>query len=167
MVAGAKYRGEFEERLKNAMAEIKKAGNVILFIDELHTMVGAGASEGSIDAANIMKPLLARGELQWRGRDYAQRIPQIYRKGSALERRFPACDGRQSPQKRKAWRFCTACATATRRITACASRDEAIEAAVQLSDRYIADRFLPDKAIDLIDEAASRVRIKASPRRRI
>ncbi len=160
MVAGAKYRGEFEERLKNAMAEIKKAGNVILFIDELHTMVGAGASEGSIDAANIMKPLLARGELQCVGATTLNEYHKYIEKDSALERRFqPVMVG--EPTKEESVAILHGLRDRYEAHHRVRITDEAIEAAVQLSDRYIADRFLPDKAIDLIDEAASRVRIKA------
>ena len=160
MVAGAKYRGEFEERLKNAMAEIKKAGNVILFIEELHTMVGAGASEGSIDAANIMKPLLARGELQCVGATTLNEYHKYIEKDSALERRFqPVMVG--EPTKEESVAILHGLRDRYEAHHRVRITDEAIEAAVQLSDRYIADRFLPDKAIDLIDEAASRVRIKA------
>ena len=160
MVAGAKYRGEFEERLKNAMAEIKKAGNVILFIDELHTMVGAGASEGSIDAANIMKPLLARGELQCVGATTLNEYHKYIEKDPALERRFqPVMVG--EPTKEESVAILHGLRDRYEAHHRVRITDEAIEAAVQLSDRYIADRFLPDKAIDLIDEAASRVRIKA------
>ncbi len=160
MVAGAKYRGEFEERLKNAMGEIKKAGNVILFIDELHTMVGAGASEGSIDAANIMKPLLARGELQCVGATTLNEYHKYIEKDSALERRFqPVMVG--EPNKEESIAILHGLRDRYEAHHRVRITDEAIEAAVQLSDRYITDRFLPDKAIDLIDEAASRVRIKA------
>ena len=160
MLAGAKYRGEFEERLKNAMAEIKKAGNVILFIDELHTLVGAGAAEGAIDAANILKPLLARGEMQCIGATTLNEYHKHIEKDAALERRFqPVNVGEPSPDEAVAIlmglrdRY-----EAHHRVQI---TDEAIRAAVTLSDRYISDRFLPDKAIDLVDEAASRVRIKA------
>ena len=160
MLAGAKYRGEFEERLKNAMAEIRKAGNIILFIDELHTIVGAGASEGAIDAANILKPMLARGEIQCIGAttlgEYRKHIEKDARAGAPL----PAGTGRRARRGGIAWPFCKGCATATRRTTTCTSRMRRCEAAVDLSDRYISDRFLPDKAIDLIDEAASRVRLQ-------
>jgi len=160
MLAGAKYRGEFEERLKNAMAEIKNAGNVILFIDELHTMVGAGASEGSIDAANILKPLLARGELQCVGATTLKEYRKYIEKDAALERRFqPVMVG--EPTKEESVAILRGLRDRYEAHHRVQITDEAIEAAVHLSDRYISDRFLPDKAIDLIDEAASRVRIKA------
>ncbi len=158
MVAGAKYRGEFEERLKNAMAEIKKAGNVILFIDELHTMVGAGASEGSIDAANIMKPLLARGELQCVGATTLNEYHKYIEKDSALERRFqPVMVG--EPTKEESVAILHGLRDRYEAHHKVKITDEALQAAVSLSDRYISDRFLPDKAIDLMDEAASRVRL--------
>ncbi len=160
MLAGAKYRGEFEERLKNAMAEIRKAGNIILFIDELHTICGAGASEGALDAANILKPLLARGELQCIGATTLNEYRKHIEKDAALERRFqPVQVGEPSKEESVAIlmglrdRY-----EAHHRVTI---TDDAIRAAVNLSARYLPDRFLPDKAIDLIDEAASRVRIKA------
>ncbi len=160
MLAGAKYRGEFEERLKNAMAEIKKASNVILFIDELHTLVGAGAAEGAIDAANILKPLLARGELQCIGATTLNEYRKHIEKDAALERRFqPVTVGEPSVDEAIAILMGLRDRYEAHhrvRIT-----DEAIRSAVTLSDRYISDRFLPDKAIDLVDEAASRVRIKA------
>ncbi|MBR1560296.1 MAG: ATP-dependent Clp protease ATP-binding subunit, partial [Clostridia bacterium] len=160
MLAGAKYRGEFEERFKNAMAEIKKAGNIVLFIDELHTIVGAGASEGAIDAANILKPALARGEMQCIGATTLNEYHKHIEKDAALERRFqPVNVGEPTREESVAIleglrdRY-----EAHHRVSI--TRD-AIVAAVYLSDRYIPDRALPDKAIDLIDEAASRVRIKA------
>ena len=160
MLAGAKYRGEFEERLKKVMGEIKEAGNVILFIDELHTICGAGASEGAIDAANILKPALARGEMQCIGATTLNEYHKHIEKDAALERRFqlvkvPEPTREESVAILKGLRDRYE-AHHRVRIT-----DEAITAAVFLSDRYISDRCLPDKAIDLIDEAASRVRIKA------
>lgn len=158
MVAGAKYRGEFEERLKKAMGEIIKAGNVILFIDELHTIIGAGAAEGAIDASNILKPSLARGEIQVIGATTLEEYRKYVEKDAALERRFqpitvsePSVD--ESIEILKGLRDNYE-AHHRAKIT-----DEALEAAVKLSDRYISDRFLPDKAIDLMDEAASRVRL--------
>ena len=160
MLAGAKYRGEFEERLKNAMAEIHKAGNIIMFIDELHTIVGAGASEGAIDAANILKPMLARGEIQCIGATTPNEYRKHIEKDGALERRFqPVQVGQPTAEESIAIleglrdRY-----EAHHRVRI---TDEALRAAVYLSDRYISDRSLPDKAIDLIDEAASRVRINA------
>ncbi|MHB1314818.1 MAG: ATP-dependent Clp protease ATP-binding subunit [Christensenellales bacterium] len=158
MVAGTKYRGEFEERMKNAMAELKQAGNVILFIDELHTIIGAGASEGAIDAANILKPALARGEIQVIGATTLDEYRKHFEKDAALERRFQTVlVGEPTPEQTveilKGLRDRYE-AHHKVRIT-----NEAIESAVSLSHRYISDRFLPDKAIDLMDEAASRVRI--------
>ena len=160
MVAGTKYRGEFEERIKNALEEVKKAGNVILFIDELHTIIGAGAAEGAIDAANILKPLLARGEIQVIGATTINEYRKYIEKDAALERRFQPVmisepDQDQTLLILKGLRDKYE-AHHKVRIT-----DGALEAAVKLSSRYIPDRFLPDKAIDLIDEAASRVRLKA------
>ena len=160
MVAGAKYRGEFEERLKSVMEEIKQAKDVILFIDEMHTIIGAGAAEGAIDASNILKPALARGEIQAIGATTLDEYQKHVEKDAALERRFlPVMVGEPTVEEtiqilhglRDRYE-----AHHKVRIT-----DEAIEAAATLSDRYITDRFLPDKAIDLIDEAASRVRLKS------
>jgi ATP-dependent Clp protease ATP-binding subunit ClpC len=158
MVAGTKFRGEFEERLKNAIDELKRVGNVILFIDEMHTIVGAGSAEGSMDAANILKPALARGEIQVVSATTLDEYRKYVEKDAALERRFqPVMVGEPTPEEtedilmglRDRYE-----AHHKVRIT-----DEAIKAAVQLSHRYINDRFLPDKAIDLMDEAASKVRI--------
>ena len=160
MLAGAKYRGEFEERLKNAMGEIKKAGNVILFIDELHTICGAGASEGAIDAANILKPALARGEMQCIGATTLNEYHKHIEKDAALERRFqPVTVG--EPSREESVEILKGLRDRYEAHHRVRITDEAITAAVYLSDRYISDRYLPDKAIDLIDEAASRVRIKA------
>ncbi len=159
MLAGAKYRGEFEERLKNTMAEIRRTGNVILFIDELHTIVGAGASEGAIDAANILKPLLARGEMQCVGATTLREYHKYIEKDAALERRFqPVMVG--EPTKAESVEILMGLRERYENHHKVHITDEAIRAAVMLSDRYISDRFLPDKAIDLIDEAASRVRIR-------
>ncbi len=160
IIAGTKYRGEFEERLKNMMDELHKAGNVLLFMDELHTIIGAGASEGSLDAANILKPALSRGEIQCIGATTLDEYRKHIEKDSALERRFqPVTVG--EPTAEEALNIL--CGLRDRyeahhkvRIT-----DEALAAAVKLSNRYIPDRFLPDKAVDLMDEAASRVRIQA------
>ena len=160
MLAGAKYRGEFEERLKNAMAEIRKTGNVILFIDELHTIVGAGASEGAIDAANILKPLLARGEMQCIGATTLKEYHKYIEKDSALERRFQPVNVGE-PTREESVEILRGLRDRYEAHHRVHITDEAILAAVNLSDRYISDRFLPDKAIDLVDEAASRVRIKA------
>ncbi len=160
MLAGAKYRGEFEERLKNALAEIKKAGNVMLFVDELHTIVGAGASEGSIDAANILKPALARGEIQCIGATTLNEYQKRIEKDAALERRFQPVNVGE-PTREESIAILKGLRDRYEAHHKVRITDEAITAAVFLSDRYISDRFLPDKAIDLIDEAASRVRIKA------
>lgn len=160
MLAGAKYRGEFEERLKNAMREIQQVGNVILFIDEIHTIVGAGAAEGAIDAANILKPLLARGELQCIGATTLDEYHKYIEKDAALERRFqPVMVG--EPNKDEALEILRGLRDRYEAHHKVSITDEALMAAVTLSDRYISDRYLPDKAIDLIDEAASRVRIRA------
>ena len=160
MLAGAKYRGEFEERLKNAMGEIRKAGNIIMFIDELHTIVGAGASEGAIDAANILKPMLARGEIQCIGATTLNEYHKYIEKDGALERRFqPVQVG--EPTREESVAILAGLRDRYEAHHRVHITDEALRAAVYLSDRYISDRCLPDKAIDLIDEAASRVRIHA------
>ncbi len=159
MVAGAKYRGEFEDRLKKAMEEIRKAGNVILFIDELHTIVGAGAAEGAIDASNILKPSLARGEIQVIGATTLNEYRKHIEKDAALERRFqPIMVG--EPSKEEAIEILKGVRDKYEAHHRVKITDDALEAAVKLSDRYITDRFLPDKAIDLVDEAASRIRLK-------
>ena len=160
MLAGAKYRGEFEERLKNAMAEIKKAGNIVLFIDELHTIVGAGASEGAIDAANILKPALARGEMQCIGATTLNEYHKHIEKDAALERRFQPVNVGE-PTREESIAILEGLRDRYEAHHRVSITRDAIVAAVYLSDRYIPDRALPDKAIDLIDEAASRVRIKA------
>ncbi|MDO4739046.1 MAG: ATP-dependent Clp protease ATP-binding subunit [Eubacteriales bacterium] len=160
MLAGTKYRGEFEERLKNTMAEIRACGNIILFIDELHTIVGAGAAEGAIDAASILKPILARGEMQCIGATTLSEYHKHIEKDAALARRFqPVMVG--EPSKEEAVSILLGLRDRYEAHHKVRITDEAIHAAVTLSDRYISDRFLPDKAIDLVDEAASRVRIKA------
>ena len=159
MVAGTKYRGDFEERIKAAIDEVKADGNIILFIDELHTIIGAGSAEGSADAANILKPALARGDFQVIGATTINEYRKHIEKDAALERRFqPVMVGEPSEEEAIAIlkglkdRY-----EAHHKVTI---TDEAIDAAVKLSSRYIADRYLPDKAIDLIDEAASRVRLR-------
>ena len=160
MVAGAKYRGEFEERLKKAMDEIRKAGNVILFIDEMHTIIGAGAAEGAIDASNILKPSLARGELQAIGATTLDEYRKHVEKDAALERRFqPITVG--EPTVDETIQILKGIRDKYEAHHSVKITDDALEAAAKLSDRYITDRFLPDKAIDLIDEAASRIRLKA------
>ena len=160
MVAGAKYRGDFEERIKKALNEVKKAGDVILFIDEIHTIVGAGSAEGAIDAANILKPLLARGEIQLVGATTLNEYRKYIEKDSALERRFSPVTV-QEPSKPDTIKILKGIRDKYEAHHNVKITDEAIESAVDLSIRYINDRFLPDKAIDLIDEAASRARIKA------
>ena len=160
MVAGTKYRGEFEERIKNAIDEVKKAGNVILFIDELHTIVGAGSAEGAVDAANILKPALSRGEIRVVGATTLNEYRKYIEKDAALERRFqPVTVGEPSPEATlEILKGLRDKYEAHHRLTI---TDGALEAAVALSRRYINDRFLPDKAIDLMDEAASQVRMAA------
>ena len=160
MVAGAKYRGEFEERLKSVMEEVVKNPAIILFIDEIHTIVGAGAAEGAVDAANILKPALARGEMQVIGATTIQEYRKNIEKDAALERRFQSVTvGEPTPEE--AILILKGLRDKYEAHHKLKISDEAIEAAVNLSARYINDRFLPDKAIDLIDEAASRLRISA------
>ena len=160
VVAGTKYRGEFEDRLKKVMEEIRQAGNVILFIDELHTLIGAGGAEGAIDASNILKPSLARGELQCIGATTIDEYRKYIEKDAALERRFQPIkvDEPTSEESIEILKGLRDRYEAHHRVTI---TDEAIEAAVTLSSRYITDRFLPDKAIDLIDEAGSKVRLRS------
>ena len=159
MVAGTKYRGEFEERVKNILTEVRRLGDIILFIDELHTIVGAGSAEGAIDAANIIKPALGRGEIQVVGATTTDEYRRYIEKDAALERRFqPVTIQEPDPDTTRAIlhglrdRY-----EAHHKLTI---TNEAIDAAISLSTRYICDRRLPDKAIDLIDEAASRVRME-------
>src|SRR5689334_7590250 len=159
LVAGSKYRGEFEERLKKVMKEITQRGDIILFIDELHNLVGAGAAEGAIDAASILKPMLARGELQTIGATTLEEYRKYVEKDPALERRFqpiqvgePTLEHTIEILKGLRDRY-----EAHHRVTI---TDPALVAAATLADRYINDRFLPDKAIDLIDEAGARMRIR-------
>ena len=160
MVAGTKYRGDFEERIKSAIDEVKKAGDIILFIDELHTIVGAGSAEGSADAANILKPSLARGDFQVIGATTLNEYRKYIEKDAALERRFqPVTVG--EPSKEEAVLILKGLRDKYEAHHKVKITDEAIQAAVDLSSRYINDRFLPDKAIDLIDEAASRVKLRA------
>ena len=160
MVAGTKYRGDFEERIKNALEEVKKAGDILLFIDEVHTLIGAGAAEGAVDAANILKPSLARGELQVIGATTIEEYRKHIEKDAALERRFqPVMVG--EPSTEEALQILRGLRDKYEAHHKVKITDEALDAAVQLSTRYIADRYLPDKAIDLVDEAASRVRLKA------
>ena len=159
MVAGAKYRGDFEERIKKCLEEVKKAGDVILFIDEVHTIVGAGSAEGAVDAANILKPLLARGEVQVIGVTTLNEYRKYIEKDSALERRFsPVTVG--EPTNEETIEILKGIRDRYEAHHNVKITDEAIKAAVELSTRYINDRFLPDKAIDLVDEAASRVKMR-------
>ncbi|NMP22155.1 ATP-dependent Clp protease ATP-binding subunit [Sulfobacillus harzensis] len=158
MLAGSKYRGEFEDRLKRAMNEIREAKNVILFIDEMHTIVGAGAAEGAIDAANILKPALARGELQAIGATTLDEYRKYVERDPALERRFQPIMV-EEPSTEEAVQILMGLRDRYEAHHRVNITPDAIEAAVRLSDRYVSDRYLPDKAIDLIDEAASRVRL--------
>ena len=160
MVAGTKYRGDFEDRIKNAIDEVKQAGNIILFIDELHTIIGAGSAEGSADAANILKPSLARGDFQVIGATTINEYRKHIEKDAALERRFqPVTVG--EPSEEEAVEILRGLRDRYEAHHKVKITDDAITCAVKLSSRYIADRYLPDKAIDLIDEAASRVRLRA------
>ena len=160
MVAGTKYRGDFEERIRNAIEEVKKAGDIILFIDEVHTLIGAGSAEGAVDAANILKPSLARGELQVIGATTLEEYRKHIEKDSALERRFqPVTVG--EPTEAEAIEILKGLRDKYEAHHKVKITDGAILAAVKMSSRYIGDRYLPDKAIDLVDEAASRVRLKA------
>ena len=160
MVAGTKYRGDFEERIRNAIEEVQKAGDVILFIDEVHTLIGAGSAEGAVDAANILKPSLARGEIQIIGATTLEEYRKHIEKDAALERRFqPVTVG--EPSEEEAIEILRGIRDKYEAHHKVKITDEALIAAVKMSSRYIGDRYLPDKAIDLIDEAASRVRLKA------
>ncbi len=159
MLAGAKYRGEFEERLKKAIDEVQKHDDIIIFIDEIHTLVGAGATEGAMDAANILKPALARGEFQVVGATTLDEYKKHIEKDAALERRFqPVLVG--EPSEEDALEILKGLRDRYEAFHKAKITDEALEAAVSLSSRYITDRFLPDKAIDVVDEAASKVRMK-------
>jgi ATP-dependent Clp protease ATP-binding subunit ClpC len=161
LVAGTKYRGEFEERLKKVMDEIRQAGNIILVIDELHTLIGAGAAEGAIDAANILKPALSRGELQCIGATTISEYRKHIEKDAALERRFQPVMV-EEPSVEETIEIMRGLREKYEAHHKLVISDEALEAAAKLSSRYIADRFLPDKAIDLVDEASSRVRLSSS-----
>ncbi len=159
MVAGAKYRGDFEERIKKALGEVKKVGDVILFIDEMHTIVGAGAAEGAIDAANILKPMLARSEIQLVGATTLNEYRKYIEKDSALERRFSPVTVKE-PTEKDTNVILKGIRDKYEAHHGVKITDQAIDAAIKLSVRYVNDRFLPDKAIDLIDEAASRAKLK-------
>ncbi len=160
MVAGAKYRGDFEERVKKCLAEVKKAQDIILFIDEIHTIVGAGAAEGAIDAANILKPLLARGEIQVVGATTLKEYRKYIEKDSALERRFQPVNI-DEPSEADSIKILKGLRDKYEAHHNVKITDEAIISAVELSSRYINDRFLPDKAIDLVDEASAKIKLKA------
>lgn len=160
MVAGSKYRGEFEERMKKALEDVKAAGNIILFIDEIHTVIGAGAAEGAIDASNILKPALARGEIQLIGATTLEEYRKHIEKDAAFERRFQPVRV-EEPTEAVAVQMLTALKDPYEMHHRVRISDEAIAAAVRLSARYVTERFLPDKAIDLIDEAASCLRLSA------
>ena len=168
MVAGSKYRGEFEERIKAVIAEVINSGDVILFLDELHTIIGAGGAEGALDASNILKPSLARGELQLVGATTREEYRKHIEKDAALERRFQPIDVAE-PTQEETLQILKGLRPAYEEHHKVTITDEALEAAVKLSTRYINDRFLPDKAIDLMDEAASRIRLEVysdSPKRK-
>jgi ATP-dependent Clp protease ATP-binding subunit ClpC len=158
MVAGSKYRGEFEERIKKAIQEVKSASNVILFIDELHTIIGAGGAEGALDASNILKPSLARGEMQVVGATTLNEYRKYVEKDAALERRFQPVTV-DEPSEEEAIEMLKGIRDKYEAHHNVSITDKAIEAAVQLSARYISDRFLPDKAIDLVDEASSKIKL--------
>lgn len=158
MVAGSKYRGEFEERIKKVLAEIREDGNVLLFIDEIHTIIGAGGAEGAIDASNILKPSLARGELQLIGATTVEEYRKYIEKDAALERRFQPVMV-EEPSEKESVEILKGLRSCYEEHHKVEITDEALEAAVKLSARYINDRFLPDKAIDLIDEASSKIRL--------
>ena len=159
LIAGAKYRGEFEDRLKSVIDEVKKAGNIILFIDEIHTIVGAGASEGSMDAANILKPALARGELHTIGATTLKEYRKYFEKDTALQRRFQPVKV-DEPSISEALQILRGIKESLEAFHSVRITDGALVAAAKLSDRYITDRFLPDKAIDLIDEGASELKMQ-------
>ncbi|MDY2628066.1 MAG: ATP-dependent Clp protease ATP-binding subunit [Lachnospiraceae bacterium] len=160
MVAGSKYRGEFEERIKNVLEEVREDGNVLLFIDEIHTIIGAGGAEGAIDASNIMKPSLARGELQLIGATTIDEYRKYIEKDAALERRFQPVQV-EEPSEEETFEILKGLRHRYEEHHKVSITDDALQAAVKLSARYINDRFLPDKAIDLIDEASSRIRLGA------
>lgn len=163
MIAGTKYRGEFEDRLKKVVNEVKKQGNIIVFIDELHLLVGAGAAEGSMDAANILKPALARGELHMIGATTLDEYRKHIEKDSALERRFQTIIVNE-PSAKETLAILKGLKGYYEKHHGVTLSDEVLESAVYMSDRYVSDRFMPDKAIDVIDEAAARVRVKRGHR---
>mgnify|MGYP000630288157 CR=1 FL=1 len=161
LIAGSRYRGDFEERLKKIIKEIKTRGDIIIFIDEIHSLVGAGSSEGAVDAASILKPVLARGELQTIGATTIDEFRKYFEKDAALERRFQPITV-DEPSEQHSIAILKGLRDRYEDFHKVSITDEAIESAVKLSNRYVSDRFLPDKAIDLIDEAASRVKLQAS-----
>ena len=159
IVAGTKYRGQFEERLKTIMKELMESRNSIIFIDELHTLVGAGSAEGSLDAANIMKPALSRGEIQCIGATTPGEFRKSIERDRSLERRFQAVKV-HPPTEEEAVQVLLGVKERYEKFHAVVYSDEAVEAAVYASNRYIPDRFLPDKAIDLVDEAGALVKLR-------
>ena len=161
MVAGTKYRGEFEERLKKVVDEIKNSGNCVLFIDEIHTMVGAGAAEGAVDAANILKPSLARGELQCIGATTMDDYRKHVERDPALERRFQRV-AVEEPTTAETIAILMGVKSRYEEHHHLTIGEDAVQAATNLASRFVSDRFLPDKAIDVMDEAASRVRLRSS-----
>ena len=162
LLAGTKYRGEFEERVRDILAEVRRCGNVILFVDEMHTIVGAGSAEGAIDASNLLKPALGRGELQMIGATTLEEYRKFIEKDAALERRFRPITVRE-PDRQTACRMLTALVPALEAHHRLRITPEAVTAAVELSCRYLNDRFLPDKALDLLDEGAARVYLSDAP----
>ena len=160
MVAGSKYRGEFEERIKRLIAEVKNDGQVLLFIDEIHTIIGAGGAEGALDASNILKPSLARGEIQVIGATTIEEYRKYIEKDAALERRFQPVMTNE-PSEEESMDILRGLRPAYEAHHQVSISDEAVEAAVKMSVRYINDRFLPDKAIDLIDEASAKVKLSS------
>ena len=160
MVAGSKYRGEFEERIKRVIGEVIRAGNILLFIDEIHTIIGAGGAEGAIDASNILKPALARGEVQVIGATTIEEYRKYIEKDAALERRFQPVMV-EEPTEEEAVGILKGLRGQYEAHHQVKITDEALEAAVRLSARYINDRFLPDKAIDLMDEASAKIRLRS------
>ena len=162
LVAGSRYRGDFEERLKKVLKEIRTRGDIVLFIDEIHTLVGAGAAEGAIDAASILKPMLARGDLQTIGATTLDEFRKHFEKDAALERRFQSVKV-EEPNLSDAIEILDGLKGRYEVHHGVKFTDQAISSAVNMADRYISDRFLPDKAIDLIDEAGSRMRVYKQP----
>lgn len=159
MIAGSKYRGEFEERMKGLISEVESNGNIILFLDEIHTMIGAGGAEGAIDASGILKPSLARGELQLIGATTITEYRKYIEKDAALERRFQPVSV-EEPSKEQCLEILKGLKGRYESHHKVLIRDEALEAAVSMPERYITDRNLPDKAIDVLDESCSKVSLK-------